>query len=178
MADDQKDDKPIFVEGNQDLFQFVIDYHRDRKAFLPINVCKNAVLHELKRFGLEPTPEQIVQDGVAFPSVMEKVLKWQHANDSRKRKASEELFGALIAEAASKKMKECGGGFVINRKSLPVEQNVAKDHVFAGVPVSQLQESDALKDFARLFGYSFTHSSEYLQSTWISTRFFPTSETS
>lgn len=126
---------------------------------------------------------RIVQDGVAFPSVMEKVLKWQQANESRKRKASEDLFGALIAEAASKKMKECKGGFLINRKSLPVEQNQAKDHVFGGVQVSQLQESEALKDFARLFGYSFAHSaadwiSGAAHGTWTSTKFTPTLETS
>eukprot|EP00438_Fugacium_kawagutii_P003810 Skav230257 [mRNA] locus=scaffold3387:75988:77452:+ [translate_table: standard] len=32
MAEDQKDDTPIFVEGDQDLFKFVIDYHRDRRC--------------------------------------------------------------------------------------------------------------------------------------------------
>eukprot|EP00435_Cladocopium_sp_Y103_P020493 s1427_g5.t1 len=58
LAEDQKDDKPIFVEGDQDLFKFVIDYHRDRKIILPVTVSRDAVLREVKRFGLEPTEEQ------------------------------------------------------------------------------------------------------------------------
>eukprot|EP00438_Fugacium_kawagutii_P003815 Skav230262 [mRNA] locus=scaffold3387:120242:122601:+ [translate_table: standard] len=58
MAEEQKDDNPIFVEGDQDLFKFVIDYHRDRKVYLPITVSRDAVVNELKRFGLKPAPEQ------------------------------------------------------------------------------------------------------------------------
>ena len=39
--------------GDQDLFKYVLEYHRDRKVILTPVVSKQAVLRELKRFGLD-----------------------------------------------------------------------------------------------------------------------------
>ena len=44
--------------GDQDLFKYVLEYHRDRKILLPPVVSKEAVLRELKRFGLDVKPEE------------------------------------------------------------------------------------------------------------------------
>ena len=44
--------------GDQDLFKYVLEYHRDRKIILPPTVSKEAVLRELKRFGLDLKPEE------------------------------------------------------------------------------------------------------------------------
>ena len=44
--------------GDQDLFKYVLEYHRDRKIILPAVVSKEAVLRELKRFGLDVEPEE------------------------------------------------------------------------------------------------------------------------
>ena len=41
--------------GHQDLFKYVLEYHRDRKIILPPVVSKAAVL---KRFGLDLKPEE------------------------------------------------------------------------------------------------------------------------
>ena len=44
--------------GDQDLFKYVLEYHRDRKLILPPNVSNEAVPRELKRFGLDVEPEE------------------------------------------------------------------------------------------------------------------------
>ena len=36
----------------------MLEYHRDRKIILPPTVSKEAVLRELKRFGLDLMPEE------------------------------------------------------------------------------------------------------------------------
>eukprot|EP00435_Cladocopium_sp_Y103_P046768 s687_g13.t1 len=175
MAEDQKDDKPIFVEGDQDLFKYVIDFHRDRKVILPITVSTDAVMRELKRFGLEATESQIVQDGVPFPSLMRRVAKWQEANTSRKRKATLDFLGSLIAEVASEKMGQAKGkAFSIRRNDLPCNEKEL-DRLFGRVAASQVQESEALKDFERSFGYSFVSfgTGSTALSPWSSTEFRP-----
>ncbi|CAE7522994.1 unnamed protein product, partial [Symbiodinium pilosum] len=58
LADEKQNEKEIFVEGmgDQDLFKYVLEYHRDRKVILPPTVSKElieAVLRELNRFGLD-----------------------------------------------------------------------------------------------------------------------------
>ena len=45
-----------------------MEYHRHRKVLLPPVVSKEAVLRELKQFGLEPAPEEIVE-GLHLPRV-------------------------------------------------------------------------------------------------------------
>ena len=50
--------KKIVLTGDQDLFKYVLEYHRDRKIILPPVVSKDAVLRELKRFGLDAEPEE------------------------------------------------------------------------------------------------------------------------
>ena len=53
------------VAGNQDLFEYVLEYHRDRKVLLPWNVSKEKVLQELKRFGLDVKPDVCLGWGVS-----------------------------------------------------------------------------------------------------------------
>ncbi|CAK9063284.1 unnamed protein product [Durusdinium trenchii] len=58
LAEDKQDDKEIFVEGDQDLFKYVLEYHRDRKILLPQHVSMAAVQRELMRFGLDVSPRE------------------------------------------------------------------------------------------------------------------------
>ena len=43
--------------GDQDIFKYVLEYHRDRKVILDCGVSKQKVLQELKRFGLDVEPD-------------------------------------------------------------------------------------------------------------------------
>ena len=160
MAEEQKDDKPIFVEGNQDLFQYVLDYHRDRKVILPITASKKAVLHELKRFGLEATEDQIAEDEVSYASVRKRMADWNIENETKKAKLGCELLGRLFAEAAVKQKaaQEKGHGFVVSTEDLETvlgwsvkERTYLK--VFGSVSMAMLEESESLSCFGKSFGY-------------------------
>eukprot|EP00913_Durusdinium_trenchii_P016549 g15554.t1 len=70
LAEEKGNEKEIFVEGDQDLFKYVLEYHRDRKILLPPMISKEAVLREVKRFGLDLAPEETPGDGVCLPSVV------------------------------------------------------------------------------------------------------------
>jgi len=174
MAEDQKDDKPIFVEGDQDLFKFVIDYHRDRKVHLPINISKSAVLHELKRFGLEATEDQLVEDAVRFSSMKRKMLDWQGESQKMRQRAAEELLCSGIMKAAVEKSKEDQGtGFTLKRddlrSALGLDETVF-NNLFSVVAGKKPCESEVLQRFARSFGYSMSVSKPRGQflagSTW------------
>eukprot|EP00438_Fugacium_kawagutii_P003814 Skav230261 [mRNA] locus=scaffold3387:113644:119036:+ [translate_table: standard] len=151
MAEDQTDDKPIFVEGDQDLFKFVIDYHRNRKVHLPINVSKDAIMDELKRFGLEPTAGQIVENGFSVPSLKKKLLEWKL-----------EPAHMLIARAAARVAleKDDGEGFTVGLQDMSNagfrNADATFGAIFGPVTLSSLRDSVALKDWADTFGYSFT----------------------
>ncbi|CAK9063286.1 unnamed protein product [Durusdinium trenchii] len=73
LAEDKQDDKEIFVEGDQDLFNYVLAYHRDRKIILPPNISAAAVQQELKRFGLDAKTEEMVRDGAYYPSMLKQI---------------------------------------------------------------------------------------------------------
>ena len=50
--------------GDQELFKYVLEYHRDRKIILPREVSKEKVLQELERFGLDVKPDKCLgRDG-------------------------------------------------------------------------------------------------------------------
>ena len=84
-------------------------------------------------------------------------------------------MGSLIAEVASEKMGQAKGkAFSIRRNDLPCNEKEF-DRLFGRVSASQVQESEALKDFERSFGYVFasfgTGSTAF--SPWMSTEFRP-----
>eukprot|EP00438_Fugacium_kawagutii_P011325 Skav205080 [mRNA] locus=scaffold142:524896:536954:- [translate_table: standard] len=114
MAEGQKDDKPIFVGGNQELFQYVIDY-RDRTVILPITVAIDAVLHEAFRLGAHDGSD-CARWSRQTPSV-QKVATWEKANG--KRKAADDSLRILMAEAPRKMQEAKGGGFRDFETSLP-----------------------------------------------------------
>ncbi|CAL1173055.1 unnamed protein product [Cladocopium goreaui] len=199
MAEEEPTEQPIFVEGDQELFKFVIDYHRDRKVILPLTVSRSAVLRELHRYGLEVPKERIVEDEVCFPSVMRKVTGWSQTlggpsegssrlkgdldelmarkNHRRKTETLAALLGSLFADAAvAKAAQETGEGFRVSTREVADMMGVNEhDSVYARlfrhVQVSQLEASDSLLDFASSFGYSFTVSD--LAAGWFDIAFKP-----
>lgn len=177
LAEEEPTEQPIFVEGDQELFKFVIDYHRDRKVILPLTVSRSAVLRELHRYGLEVPKERIVEDEVCFPSVMRKVTGWSQKNHRRKTETLAALLGSLFADAAvAKAAQETGEGFRVSTREVADMMGVNEhDSVYARlfrhVQVSQLEASDSLLDFASSFGYSFTVSD--LAAGWFDIAFKP-----
>eukprot|EP00435_Cladocopium_sp_Y103_P051672 s687_g16.t1 len=160
MAEAQEDDKPIFLEGDPDIFKFVLDYHRDRKVHLPMQFSKLAVRHELKRFGLEATEDQIIKDGVSLTSVKRKLRAWSVENQARQQAANAALVGNLLAQAAAKVVmeKDQGGGFKISEEDLDrigiKRDELMFQRIFNHLELSSLEESESLQAFARSFGYS------------------------
>eukprot|EP00438_Fugacium_kawagutii_P010625 Skav201645 [mRNA] locus=scaffold3087:240180:240659:+ [translate_table: standard] len=116
---------------------------------------------------------RIVQDGVAFPAVMQKVTEWEVANESRRRKLAEDLLATLIVQAAPRKMQEAKGGtFTVHKHDLPGGQPYV-DTFFGSVQTNDLIAAESLQDFAKSFGY--TYKSYYIppSGSWQYTRFTP-----
>lgn len=62
LADDRDGDEPIFVEANPDLFPYLLDFHRNRKVYIPHTVSKAGIVHEAKKLGLNLKVTDIMQD--------------------------------------------------------------------------------------------------------------------
>lgn len=70
----QDAENEIFIDRDGTLFQFVLNYLRDGKVYLPITVSKAALMEELRYFGFEDVDESSVDDNDSY-HVMEKVFK-------------------------------------------------------------------------------------------------------
>lgn len=123
---------------------------------------------------------RIVQDGVAFPSVMQRVTQWEEVNGSRKRKltddlqkVTDDLLGVLIAEVAPRKMHEAKGGkFEVGRADLLGEWQHLHSF-FGSVQGKHLKDSEPLNDFAKSFGYNFQTVKVFANGSWHSIVFTP-----
>jgi hypothetical protein len=54
--------KPIFIEGNSDLFPLMLYFLRFGKIYISITISKRAVLCEAAAFKLGVTPDDVAQD--------------------------------------------------------------------------------------------------------------------
>lgn len=116
---------------------------------------------------------RIVQDGVAFPAVMQKVSEWEVANEGRRKKLAEDLLATLIAQAAPLKMQEAKGGtFIVHKFDLPGGQPYV-DTFFGSVEPKDLTAAESLLDFAKSFGYTYKSYWTPPSGSWQYTRFSP-----
>jgi hypothetical protein len=54
------DDHEVFIDRNGPRFQYVLDYMRDQKAILAMNVTKESILTELEYFGFANVPSDSI----------------------------------------------------------------------------------------------------------------------
>ena len=113
---------------------------------------------------------RIVEDGICFPSVAQRIDRWETQNQEQKQQAASLLLGHWYAQAAVKWMRESGTGFSIDRWSVEEElsinprgkesvcrsQRLLFDHLFDSVEPGSLAQAESLQRFARAFGYSAT----------------------
>ncbi|CAE8681001.1 unnamed protein product [Polarella glacialis] len=69
LAGERQDKRPIFVEANQDLFQFILEYHRGRKIRIPSTVSVAAIIAEARKMGLDITSDDIIQEVPSLASL-------------------------------------------------------------------------------------------------------------
>jgi len=57
MAEESWDDsEAIFMDGNSERFEYVLDYVRTGHVILPINISRMALLQDLEFYGFENIP--------------------------------------------------------------------------------------------------------------------------
>jgi hypothetical protein len=56
--DDYQPGDALFIDRSGDRFQYVLDYMRDGKVFLPVTESRAAVAHELEYFGFENVEQE------------------------------------------------------------------------------------------------------------------------
>jgi hypothetical protein len=59
-----EDDQEIFIDRDGPQFQYVLDYMRDQKATLAMNINKESILTELEYFGFIDVPSESIDQKV------------------------------------------------------------------------------------------------------------------
>lgn len=62
MADDHTGSDAIYVEANPDLFEYIVEYHRNRKVYLPLTVAKNSLIMQAEKLGITIDPADVCQE--------------------------------------------------------------------------------------------------------------------
>lgn len=77
----------IFIDRNGSRFQYVLDYLRDGRIFLPMSECREAILSELDYYNIQYEEEYILHapstQGVAMNgmrTIQNTILKWKCAD--------------------------------------------------------------------------------------------------
>eukprot|EP00928_Gymnodinium_smaydae_P013788 TRINITY_DN15000_c0_g5_i1.p1 TRINITY_DN15000_c0_g5~~TRINITY_DN15000_c0_g5_i1.p1 ORF type:complete len:289 (+),score=43.76 TRINITY_DN15000_c0_g5_i1:61-867(+) len=113
LAENAADGEEIFVEADSDLFQYMLNYHRHRKIYIPFTVSKDAVLREAQILGLPVRDEDIIQQTPPLGDVMclaDSVFRESTEDVERQLlKAKIDTLAALIIKCALQKMKGCSG---------------------------------------------------------------------
>jgi hypothetical protein len=61
-----EDDQEVFIDRNGPRFQYVLDYMRDQKAVLAMNVTKESILTELEYFGFMDVPSKSIDQKLSY----------------------------------------------------------------------------------------------------------------
>lgn len=122
----------IFIDRNGARFQYVLDYLRDGRIFLPLSECRESILSELDFYAIDYEDEYIMHSpssqGVAMGGLkllQNQILKWRCAD-----------LAADIVEAAWKDAKWTGREG--DRKYLSFEPHRFKELCY------QLKQEDAI----------------------------------
>jgi hypothetical protein len=81
-----KDGQEVFIDRNGPRFQYVLDYMRDQKAALAMNVTKESILTELEYFGFQNVQGESIDQEKANKQALEHV------------KTVKKSFGDALAE--------------------------------------------------------------------------------
>jgi hypothetical protein len=81
-----EDDQEIFIDRDGPQFQYVLDYMRDQKAVLAVNVIKESILTELEYFGFQNVQLESIDQEKANKQALGHV------------KAVQKSFGETLAE--------------------------------------------------------------------------------
>lgn len=100
----QNPEEEIFIDRNGLRFQYILDYMRDQKAYLGINVSAASVLKDLEYFGFENVSGDAIVAGTATVEAVEHIMMVH--------KDEKELFASRQEELDTLKMAyECFAAF-------------------------------------------------------------------
>ena len=93
---------PIFVEANQDLFPYILDYLRFRKIHIPVTVSVAAMLREATALGLDLSLDDVVQENPLLGKLRalteEAVSKGSRDAGEAVQRCKVELLAAIILQ--------------------------------------------------------------------------------
>ena len=115
---------------------------------------------------------RIVEHGICFSKVKEKMATWAAENETRQKNFAAELLGSWYAKAAVAQgpERDKGEGFSvewIDVQAVPLDVNSETYmQLFSCVDSSALAESESLQGFAKAFGYSVTAIGQGCDGDW------------
>ncbi|CAB9511166.1 POZ domain-containing protein KCTD16 [Seminavis robusta] len=72
-GNEQDPNKEIFIDRDGQRFQCVLDYMRDQKAYLPHNMAKASVMHDLKYLGFVDVPDDAIEETLTTPEAVKHI---------------------------------------------------------------------------------------------------------
>jgi BTB/POZ domain len=110
----------IFVERNGDRFQYVLDYLRDGRAFLPMGVPKDAFLGDLEYYCLEGVDESKIERKLTCAAqvlhdLRSEIGSWDadfEARKTEKRALEDQMKGLELQQACIVLVKECAARYL------------------------------------------------------------------
>lgn len=70
----------VFVDRNGSRFQYVLDYMRDGKVHLPVDVSKRSILEELEHFGFQGIDEDTIHGTMPTGQAVEHIVHVRKEN--------------------------------------------------------------------------------------------------
>jgi hypothetical protein len=90
-------DQEVFIDRNGPRFQYVLDYMRDQKATLAMNVTKESILTELEYFGFANVPSDSIDQTISNRQALGLIKTTRINFAKRLEKKQEDLLFDTIA---------------------------------------------------------------------------------
>lgn len=105
----------IFIDANGERFRYCLDYMRHGRAFLPWNVSKDAVLHDLDYFGIGNVDPDNINESTASLAAAAQMFKVEsqyqqelQEYDARIEEIEREKQHLMVAHACFRKFSQTG----------------------------------------------------------------------
>jgi hypothetical protein len=92
-----EDDQEVFIDRNGPRFQYVLDYMRDQKTTLAMNVTKESILTELEYFGFANVPSESIDQTKSNTLALEHIKTTQINFAKRVQKRQEDWVLIKVA---------------------------------------------------------------------------------
>uniref|UniRef100_A0A6U5K645 BTB domain-containing protein n=1 Tax=Corethron hystrix TaxID=216773 RepID=A0A6U5K645_9STRA len=157
-------DKKLFIERDGERFRYVLDYLRDGKAMLSIDVSKEALLVDMEFYGISASEESItVQDTKeSLSSLLGVVVKTHSYFEKEILESKKQTFESEKRTTILKFAKFCFEDYVTRPKDYIAGNVFVLEFDKKEYPVNQYQSDELLKNLLSKIGLELSKIANYI----------------